>query len=186
MYDRDPGLHEPAHLVGYGPIPAGLARDLAHATNAQAWIRRLYRHPSTHQLAAMDSRARAFPPGIRTALIIRDQTCRTPWCAAPIRHADHAQSVARGGKTSLNNAQSLCEACNYAKQAPGWHTTPSPHGTGDTVTTTTPTRHTYTSRPPHLPGTTHHRPGPTAHTEPPQRAEPPRPPHADDRAAQAC
>lgn len=43
------------------------------------------------------------------------------------------------------NAQGLCEACNYAKGAPGWRSRPRPDGI---IETTTPTGHTYLTRPP--------------------------------------
>jgi hypothetical protein len=49
-----------------------------------------------------------------------DGTCRTPYCDAPIRHTDHATPVAHGGPTSVLNGLGECEACNYAKEAPGW------------------------------------------------------------------
>ena len=52
-----------------------------------------------------------------------------------------------GGPTSGLNGQGLCEACNYAKAAPGWSARPRP-GPRHTVRTTTPTGHTYTSRAP--------------------------------------
>ena len=147
------GEDEPAHLVGYGPIPAEIARDLALATDeAKVWVRRLYTHPVTGQLVAMDKRRRRFKGKLRHAIILRDQTCRTPFCGAPIRHLDHARPVTDGGETSYANGQGLCEACNYAKTAPGWHTTPGPGGTSESVIITTPTGHTYASRPPDLPG----------------------------------
>ena len=121
------------------------------------WVRRLYRD-RTGRLAAIDARRRVFDGPIRQAVIVRDQVCRTPWCGAPVRHADHARPVAEGGVTSLDNGQGLCEACNYAKQAHGWSTAPGPGGAGESVITTTPTGHTYTSRAPDLPGR------PPAHT----------------------
>lgn len=145
------GADEPGILLGYGPVPAGLARDLARSA-AVCWLRRLYRHPTSGQLVALDARRRVFDGQLRQAIILRDQLCRTPWCNAPIRHADHARPVAEGGETSYPNGQGLCEACNYAKQAPGWSTAPGPGGTGREVITTTPTGHAYTSRPPDLPG----------------------------------
>ncbi|UAL30109.1 hypothetical protein K8W59_00700 [Nocardioides rotundus] len=45
----------------------------------------------------------------------------------------------------------MCEACNLAKQAPDWHTTPAPgpHGTHG-IATTLPTGHHYLTRPPPL------------------------------------
>ena len=152
--DPPGGGDEPAHLVGYGPIPAGLARDLAHGTEEiRVWVRRLYTDPCTGHLAVMDTKRRPFPAHLRRAIIIRDQLCRTPWCGAPIRHTDHAKPHADNGQTTFTNGQGLCEACNYAKQATGWSVQPGPGGTSEAVTITTPTGHTYTSRPPDLPGT---------------------------------
>jgi hypothetical protein len=138
----------PAHLQGHGPIPAALARALvigqAHQTT-RTWIRRLYTDPRTGQLAAMDSRRRLFPASAKEFLISRDQTCRTPWCDAPIRHLDHVTPYAHGGPTTTDNGQGLCEACNHTKQAPHWRTTVTSDGT---VYTRTPTGHTYPSHPP--------------------------------------
>jgi len=144
---------EPAHLDGYGPLPADLARRLARtaATNAGLWLRRLYTHPHTGALVAMESRRRRFAGELADVLIVRDQTCRTPWCGAPIKHNDHVKPVEDGGPTSEANGQGHCEACNYAKQAAGWHTHTSGGGAGHQIETTTPTGHHYTSRPPGLP-----------------------------------
>ena len=91
------------------------------------WLRRLYTSPSTGQLVAMDSRRRRFTGQLRRFVILRDQHCRTPWCNAPIRHLDHPRPAHAGGPTTTANAQGLCEACNYAKEAPGWTTTTSTH-----------------------------------------------------------
>jgi hypothetical protein len=104
---------------------------------------------------------------VRQVIILRDQYCRTPWCAAPIRQSDHARPVAGGGQTTFENGQGLCEACNYAKNAPGWTVQPGPGGTSESVIITTPTGHTYTSRPPDLPGTRRARHQPRAGPAPP-------------------
>ena len=146
------GGDEPAHLVGLGPLPAPIARDLARDTEADVWLRRLFTRPEDGALVAMESRRRLFPNRLRRFLILRDQTCRTPWCGAPIRHADHVVPVEAGGITSAGNGQGLCVACNHTKQAPGWRARPGPDGAGHTVQVTTPTGHTYTSRPPPPPG----------------------------------
>ena len=116
------------------------------------WVRRLYTDPCTGRLAAIDPRRRPFTAHLRRAIIIRDQTCRTPWCGAPDPANRPRQPHADDGDTSFTNGQGLCEACNYAKQATGWSVKPGPDGTSESVTITTPTGHTYTSRPPHLPG----------------------------------
>jgi hypothetical protein len=154
------GADEPAHLVGLGPVPAPLARALARDTDADVWLRRLFTRPEDGALVAMESRRRLFPDALRRFLVLRDQTCRTPWCGAPIRHADHVVPAEVGAETSAANGQGLCEACNHAKQAPGWAARPGHRGAGGTVQITTPTGHTYTSRPPPPPGQHPRAPGP--------------------------
>ncbi len=149
--------HEPARVVGYGPVPAWLGRSLVRATGAtaeqaRAWVRRLYTSPATGGLVAMDSRRREFTGLLRQFLVVRDEVCRTPWCDAPIRHLDHAARAADGGPTSEDNGQGLCVACNQAKEAPGWRATASRAGPRHAVTTTTPTGHRYTSTAPDPPG----------------------------------
>jgi len=147
------GGHTPARLEDYGVIPAALGRRLVREAD-QAWVRRLFTQPATGTLVAMDSRRRAFEGQLRRFAVVRDQICRTPWCDAPIRHVDHPTRVADGGATTAANAQGLCEACNYAKEAPGWHTRTVPEpppGAPHTVETTTPTGHRHRSRAPDLP-----------------------------------
>jgi hypothetical protein len=146
------GGDEPAELVGVGPVPAAAARDLLRDPAVPAWLRRLYTRPGDGTLVAMDSQRRDFPEPLRRLIVVRDRLCRTAWCGAPVRHADHVTAWADGGTTSEANGQGLCEACNYAKQAPGWHARPGPVGAGDLDETTTPTGHTHSSRPPPLPG----------------------------------
>ena len=140
---------EPAHLVGYGPIPAPVARDLVTADQqTQVWVRRVYTDPNTGDLASTDARRRDFPHVARMFLTARDQTCRTPFCGAPIRHADHALAVGKGGVTDLRNGNGRCEACNLTKDLAGWSTEIQGDGT---IVTTTPTGHRHTSRPPQPP-----------------------------------
>ena len=146
------GGDEPAQLVGLGPLPAPLARGLLRDNAADVWLRRLFTRPEDGALVAMESRRRLFPDRLRRFLVLRDQTCRTPWCGTPIRHADHVTPAEAGGETSAANGQGLCAACNHTKQLPGWRARPGPAGAGDTVVITTPTGHTYTSRPPPAPG----------------------------------
>jgi hypothetical protein len=149
--------HEPARVVGFGPVPAWLGRSLLRATgpaagHAKAWVRRLYTAPGTGGLVAMDSRRREFSGLLRQFLVVRDEVCRTPWCDAPIRHLDHATRAADGGPTSEDNGQGLCVACNQAKEAPGWRATATRAGPRHAVTTATPTGHRYTSAAPDPPG----------------------------------
>lgn len=132
------------HVAGYGPVPADLARELAAGAD---WLRRLFAEPATGGLVTMESTQRRFPAGLRRFLRLRDRTCRIPWCDAPVRDADHVGDAARGGPTSAGNGQGLCEGHNIAKEAHGWQARPRP-GPRHTVTTTTPSGHSYDSTAP--------------------------------------
>ncbi|BCI53665.1 HNH endonuclease [Mycolicibacterium litorale] len=146
---------EPATITGYGPVPAAVARQMITAATTDprsaATLRRLYRRGAT--LVAMESRARRFPKGLTAFIETRDQTCRTPYCDAPIRHIDHAHPRHAGGPTSAVNGQGTCERCNYAKEAPGWSVTTSLETRGHTTELVTPTGTRYRSTAPPLPGT---------------------------------
>jgi len=143
----------PAHLAGYGPLPAAQARRLVRDTKAEVWVRRLFTSPESGQLVTMDSRRRRFAGQLRHFVILRDQFCRTPWCDAPIRHTDHPVPHQAEGTTDDRNGQGLCEACNYSKEAPGWHADVGASATGShLVLLTTPTGHRYASPAPDPPG----------------------------------
>jgi hypothetical protein len=166
-----PGADDPAQIPGYGSVPAGWVRDLLRADTptgpsgvqapmlsaAQVWLRRLYSTPEHDALVAMDSTRRLFDAGLRRFVIARDNTCRTPWCDAPIRHLDHVHDHADGGPTSGTNGQGLCQHCNHTKQLPDWHTEvlPGPAERRHEVRWRTPTALTYDgTAPPLLPGST--------------------------------
>jgi hypothetical protein len=134
-------------VEGHGPVPGDLIRGwIADTLDAgvHTWLRRVYEQPATGSLVAMDSRATLFQGRLAQFLRIRDRRCRTPGCGAPIRHVDHVIPRARGGPTTKDNGQCLCEMCNYAKQADGWSARTIP-GPRHTVEITTPTGHRYTS-----------------------------------------
>ncbi len=142
------------------PPTAGGTAGTADDTAFGVWLRRLYTHPGTGELVGMDSRARIFPPGHRRYIQTRDDTCRTPYCDAPIRHLDHIIPWHHGGPTTQTNGAGLCEACNHTKETPGWTARPAPDpgsapgsGARHTIELTTPTGHTYHSTAPPLPGT---------------------------------
>ena len=100
LFDGD---DEPAHLSGYGPIPAALARQLVREAGPEikAWIRRLYTDPDTGHLITGDTRRRDFNHSQRQFMIARDQTCRTAYCDAQIRHSDHVTGHANNGPTDI-------------------------------------------------------------------------------------
>lgn len=156
------------------PIPAALARRLIAGAGADStedagvdagvdgptrrragvWVRCLYASPDVRDLVAMDSRRREFDGLLRRMLVLRDQTCRTPYCGAPVRHADHVRARRVGGPTSLANAAGLCERCNHAKEVPGGvaRTTSPSAAASHEIEVTTPTGHTYRSTAPPLVG----------------------------------
>ncbi|BAH50354.1 HNH endonuclease signature motif containing protein [Rhodococcus opacus] len=149
------GGHEAAELPGYGPVPAGIARQLladAVSTDTDVLLQRVYSCPRSGALTAMESQARTFPKGLAKLIDLRDRTCRTPWCDAPIRHHDHIRSHDDSGPTSAHNGAGLCAACNYAKEAPGWVARPVTRPGGrHLIDLGTPTGHHYNSTAPPLP-----------------------------------
>ncbi len=174
------GDSEPARLPGYGIVPAGWARTLladntgntkrgqdGQGPDLKVWLRRLYTAPGSGDLVGADSRARLYPPGLRRFIQARDDTCRTPYCDAPIRHFDHIIPWHDGGPTSQANGAGLCEACNHTKELNGWAArTGAPRagaqrpgaaktgvGRRHVLEIRTPTGHTYRSTAPPLPGT---------------------------------
>ncbi len=173
----------PAHVQGYGDIPAGLAKQwIAETANspdtdttdneaaaaapdhdaAVLQLRRVYAHPGTGALTAMESKSRCFPAGLVRFVDVRDKTCRTPWCDAPIRARDHIKSHDQGGETTADNGAGLCAACNYAKEGDGWAAHPEPRTRAQlhSYEVTTPSGHRYRSTAPPLP-----RPAPLAGVE---------------------
>ncbi|ABM08542.1 HNH endonuclease [Paenarthrobacter aurescens] len=165
------GDSEPARLKGYGIVPAEWARTLLVELQAveasglatgqegasdpdcdfKVWLRRFYTAPGTGELLSMDSKARLFPTRLRRFIEARDDTCRTPYCDAPIRHIDHVVTWHSGGTTTLTNGAGLCEACNHTKENLGWTAKPL-NDDVHTFELRTPTGHSYKSKAPPLPG----------------------------------
>jgi Domain of unknown function (DUF222) len=145
------GDSTPADICGFGPFPAAVARAMVFGAltdrRSRATLRRLYAHPRSGALVAMESRARLFPRGLAAFIELRDRRCRTPCCDAPIRHRDHAHPWVEGGLTTADNGLGCCERCNYAKEAAGWRVNTSVDETHThTAEFTTPTGKTYRSQ----------------------------------------
>ncbi len=108
-------------LTGSDPdVGTGAAVQLS--AGARVWVRRLYTSPDGRDLVAMDSRRRVFGGMLRRMLVLRDDVCTTPWCEAPIVHADHATPVREDSETTFEEGNGKCAGCNYGKEAPGWRT----------------------------------------------------------------
>ncbi len=76
------GSSEPADICGYGPIPAAVARAMISSAvtdrRSRATLRRLYAHPRSGALVAMESRARLFPRGLAGFIELRDHALPHP------------------------------------------------------------------------------------------------------------
>jgi len=188
--DGDRSPFEPARIPGHGSVPAPVARSWLRegltdpsepavsrdpvtqaVPVARVWVRRLYTTPEGRDLVAMDSRRRLFGGLLRRMLVLRDDVCTTPWCEAPIVHADHATPVREHAETTFEEGNGKCTRCNHGKEAPGWRTRviltqpgvdePPPERTGRAgaeararrvVRVTTPLGHSYDAEPPPLLG----------------------------------
>ena len=99
------------------------------------WLRRLYTHPGTGELVGMDSRARLFPPGHRRFIQTRDDTCRTPYCDAPIRHLDHIIPWHTGGETTTHQRRRTLRSLQPHQRNPRLESPPRtrspPHAQAD-------------------------------------------------------
>ena len=147
----DANNQTPAELDGYGPLPAGLARDLMTTSKGRLWWRRLYAAPVGGPLVGGDPHRRHFDGHLRKLIMWRDRQCRDPFCDAPIRHLDHIQRYTDDGLTIYPNGRGACERGNYAREMPGWKVETESSGLDGqlhTIKITTPTGHSYLSRAP--------------------------------------
>ncbi len=150
------GGDDAATVEGYGPVPADVARSLITDSldnDGEVALRRLYARPAGGALVAMESKSRTFPKALAQFIRFRDDTCRTPYCNAPIRHIDHAHPAHRDGPTTAVNGQGLCERCNYVKEQSGWAVRVVRGESGrHTAEYTTPTGAVYRSTAPPIAG----------------------------------
>ena len=164
-----PSAGDLAQIEGYGTAPAEVLREelrgplgaaLTQETDEamgpdgpalRAVMRRLYTHPRTGELVAVESRARAFPAALARFIRWRDRICRGPFCNAEIRQSDHVCPHASGGATSLENGQGLCAYCNgKEQQTRSVHRVGEPAADGHAVEWVSRTGTRRVSRPPAL------------------------------------
>ena len=128
---------EPAHLLGYGPVPAPVARDLVRADEkTRVWVRRVYTDPATGDLAATDARRRDFPHVTRMFLTCRDQMCRTPSGRPSLRGRNHHSGSARAHSATK---EPDCSSHFPSERRSGTPTTRWPPARAATRTCTTAT-----------------------------------------------
>jgi hypothetical protein len=84
----DPDSSRTATVTGAGPLPGRLAHDIVDASRGPKQTRHLHTSPSG-RLVATEQRRRRFTGALADLVRARDQTCRIPFCGAPVRHLDH-------------------------------------------------------------------------------------------------
>jgi len=134
----------PAELVGYGAIPAPVARAIA----ADGVWKRLVTDPLSGALLDHGRSTYRPPAALADWVRARDVHCRHPGCRrrAIDSELDHTIAFAgAGGETSAVNLYGACSRHHHLKhEAPGWSVRQEPDGR---ITWTTPTGHSYSSDP---------------------------------------
>jgi hypothetical protein len=155
----DPDKPDAAVIPGYGPLPGELARDIMANSQGRKWWRRLFSAPSSAStgsgpIVGGDPTRRLFDGWLAKLIRLRDQTCRDPYCDAPIQHLDHIIRYTDGGPTTFENGRGTCARGNHVREMPGWHLNvidAGRLGRPHTIHVTTPTGHHYLSRAPDPP-----------------------------------
>ncbi|HEX3540494.1 MAG TPA: HNH endonuclease, partial [Acidimicrobiales bacterium] len=182
---------ETCHIIGAGPVPVTVARQLA----TDAFIKAVL-HDGTKIDTVAHHRSRYQPAWLKTALQLGDHPDFTGVACTNCANRygidwDHQHPYANGGPTSLDNLHPLCWACHQQKtrqdRAAGLlkpaPPTPAPGPAPlDTATTPAPVAYPDTdgqpaagidTAAPMTPGTT---PAPDPHPDPNPDPDPPRPP----------
>ena len=133
---------QPAELVGYGPVPAALAREAA----ADGVWRRLVTDPLSGAVLDYGRTTYHPPAALADHVRVRDVYCRGPGCRRKAADAelDHTVAWADGGTTSADNLGAMCKHDHLLKHHAGWRLTVHPDGR---LTWTTPTGRRHTTAP---------------------------------------
>jgi uncharacterized protein DUF222 len=138
---------QPGELDGHGPIPAGLARAIAHDPTG-TWRRLVTdEHGNLVDVSADTYR----PPAPMARFVqLRDVMCCHPVCRrrAAACDLDHTIDWELNGPTCPANLMPLCSRHHHLKHDGGWRLHRLENGT---VRWTTPTGHTYDRPPEPLP-----------------------------------
>jgi hypothetical protein len=112
----------PGEILGFGPIPAELARRLA--AGSDMW-RRLVTDPVTGHLLDLGTRKYEPSAALREYIIARDRTCQFPGCAraaylCDLDHVTPFTGTDDGGATSADNLLALCRRHHRLKTHNHW------------------------------------------------------------------
>lgn len=150
----------PADLEGYGPIPAGIARE--HFTDS-TW--RAVVTDAVHSTVVGVADSSYVPsPRLRRHLFARDRRCGFPGCGAAVWFcdADHNLAHADGGCTDLDNCGLLCRRHHRLKTFTRWEWRRRPDGT---IEWTDPQGHVWCREPVRYPLPPPEKPPPPLPTE---------------------
>ncbi|MGI5132772.1 DUF222 domain-containing protein [Pseudonocardia sp. CA-107938] len=134
---------DPCELLGYGPITAEMAREVA----ATATWRRLLFDPASGALLDHGRSTYTPPAALADFVRARDVYCRFPGCRRKVVNGelDHIQAFADGGATSAANLAGYCVRHHHLKHAGGgWQVRALPDGGLEWIT---PTGHSHITRP---------------------------------------
>jgi hypothetical protein len=108
----------PAELDGYGPVPAGVLRELAYTVCA-VWQPLL---ADPRKILVRDPGGYVPPPALAAAVRLADGTCRWPGCGQPAWRCDldHVVPHADGGETTADNLVALCRRHHRIKTHSTW------------------------------------------------------------------
>lgn len=147
-YDVLLGVSEaPGELVGYGPLPAPVARAIA-GDQTGTW-QRLVTDPLSGSVQDFGTTRYRPPAKLAGHVVTRDWTCRAPGCSAPavvcdLDHATPYRHDGTGGATCAANLIPLCRRHHRCKTFTGWTVRREPDGR---VVWRTPTGHEYVTYP---------------------------------------
>ncbi len=112
----------PGEIIGFGPIPAALARRLA--AGSDMW-RRLVTDPVNGHLLDFGTRKYEPTAALREYIVARDRTCQFPGCArasylCDLDHVKPFTGADGGGATSADNLLALCRRHHRLKTHNHW------------------------------------------------------------------
>jgi hypothetical protein len=120
---------KPAHLAGYGWLPAQRALELAAQQDA-TW-QRVLTDPATGQVLDVGRRRYRPPAALRDHLRASHPTCAGPGCIRPAAQCDQDHLVPfPAGPTSAANLRPLCRPHHRMKTFGGWRVEPAADGLG--------------------------------------------------------
>ena len=92
----------------------------ADREEARVWVRRLFTHPSTGTLVAMDSRRRLFPAGLPLSWSRATAPAARRGAMPPSLMRTTSTQARRGRRDERSQRARAVVRCNLAKEAPGW------------------------------------------------------------------